>query len=259
MTRIMTAQNPSAKQLEAELKELKYKLNLIRSAARSRSNVAGLENLTALFPQVEKLIDFYIRRARKVRLNHSIEPAEKIESAIEKSLRKLDVDEKIREFGVSIFHHGWTESRMRSRKAGQQAKGSTLDELYRDVSEIRRLLETLAQQLPPVVTRDLPASIAPADASVSRKHKGRKPGAWSQALGACLNSLGVDVEYQAAAAWLDFSKPQVAYEFATKHGASIPRNSKPVLLPTLRANRKARDQFLKDLCRARGRVRSKKN
>lgn len=252
------AEKPSVEQLEAELKDLKFKVKLIRTATRRSGEVADLENLTALLPQVETLIDLNIRRARKVRLDRSGEASEKIESAIEKNLRKLHLDEKTGKFRGAILHREWTESRMRRRVASQEEQKANHDALYEEVSRIRRVLEAIELHFHSVLTRDLPAPIVQMNPNAGATHKGRKPGVWSQALGACVNSLGLEVEYQTAAAWLDWNKSQVAHEFAIKHGASIAKNSKPVLQPTLRTNKEARKQFHKDLNAAKRRIRGKK-
>ena len=252
------AEKPSVKLIQDELKNLKFELDLIRSATGRSTNVTELENLNALLSHVERLVDLNIRRTMETRRDDRIEVSEKIESAIEKNLRKLHLDEKTSRFGESVLHREWTKSLEHSRRARLKEQKAILDALYKDVSEIRKIIEALGLQFHSILTRDLPAAIAPTDPSATRKHKGRKPGAWSRALDACVNSLGVEVEYQVAAAWLDWNHPQAARDFATKYGAVITKSGGPVLQPTLRTNEKARKQFHKDLNAAKRRARSKK-
>lgn len=252
------AAKASVKQLKKELEELRFKVKLIRTAASRSSSVSELENLRVLLRHIEKLIDLNIGHTMERRLDHRIEVSEKIESAIEKNLRKIRLDQKTSKFGASVLHRGWTESLERSRLARQKEQKAILDALQKEVSKIQKVIAALGLQFYPVLTQNLPAPISPTHPSTIGNHKGRKPGAWSKALDACVKALGEEVEYLAAADWLDWNRSRSAQDFAAKYGASITKGGRPVLQPTLRTNQKARQQFHKDLNAAKRRIRSKK-
>jgi hypothetical protein len=262
------------KELELELGQFRRVLKDI-NRGRNRS-FTETESLRELLPYINKQIDYNLRRTEEKRLQGTIKASENGERFMGGFLQKISVGTKgDSSSGLSAFR-AWIESLERERESKRNQRDNIWQSICELAPRIRPLVERMNLPSDHILLRTLPqppsvektsslTSSTEASAAVSSEktrtksvHKGRPQGEWSAALDVCVEALGRDVKYQAAAEWLCYHYPYRVDVFYNEFGNPPPISDKQrlvkLLKPNEKINKQARKKFHNQLNKAKKRL-----
>jgi hypothetical protein len=259
------------KELELELGQFRRVQKDIKRARRN-SNFTEIESLHELLPYIDKQIDYNLRRTEEKRLQGTIKASENGERFMGGFLQKISVGTKgDSSSGLSAFR-AWIEPLERERESKRNQQDNIWQSICELAPRIRPLVERMNLPSDHILLRTLPqppsvektsslTSSTEASAAVSSKktrtksvHKGRPQGEWSAALDVCVEALGRDVKYQAAAEWLCYRYPYRVDVFYKEFGNPPPISDKQRLVNLLKSNEQARKKFHNQLNKAKKRL-----